>query len=407
MKNIKYLLLIISLIYSGCSKEEEVSKTDYPEFAIIDISEDTYFDFAVYSKNSDDYIYVKSNDLNNEIPTSVLYYNSNANKKIAIFYNTEGSINKVIINEYILVFENFVDNKFDVGIISPDGEIEILRDVVLENDLNKKTSISNYSKKTSSWQVNLLKTVSVGVDFVPCAMAIIEAKSWNLSAFLSSFECGLSIGDILGEYLAEQGVSIDASPEFVEGFENIDEFISVFLTSLSVSNCDWKCILGIMNDSFLKDYIINLENRDEDIQITKAALKYGYGDVQVTLTWNNGADIDLHVIDPFGERIYFDHKHSASGGQLDIDDRNGYGPENIFWPHLKAPEGIYKVYVHHYPSTPYSSNYTVLINAFDHIKKHNGSIDNDKFKAIAEFDKNSIRNLYSKKNNEFKLKLIK
>lgn len=35
------------------------------------------------------------------------------------------------------------------------------------------------------------------------------------------------------------------------------------------------------------------------------------GEVQVTLTWNNRNDLDLEVIDPFGERIWYNHKNRA------------------------------------------------------------------------------------------------
>jgi len=78
----------------------------------------------------------------------------------------------------------------------------------------------------------------------------------------------------------------------------------------------------------------------------------GSGDVQVTLTWRSTADIDLHVIDPTGEEIYYDHDTSASGGQLDVDDQceGGVqgGPENIFWPTGGAPRGQFEVRVVYY-----------------------------------------------------------
>jgi len=72
------------------------------------------------------------------------------------------------------------------------------------------------------------------------------------------------------------------------------------------------------------------------------------GDVQVTLTWNNDTDQDLHVIDPSGFRIYFDDDTSSTGGKLDVDDTDGFGPENIFWPPGKAPAGRYQVQVVYY-----------------------------------------------------------
>jgi len=74
----------------------------------------------------------------------------------------------------------------------------------------------------------------------------------------------------------------------------------------------------------------------------------GTGDVHITLTWDNATDVDLHVTDPSGEEIYYSHPASASGGELDVDDTNGYGPENIFWAEGTAPAGQYTVEVVYY-----------------------------------------------------------
>ncbi len=69
----------------------------------------------------------------------------------------------------------------------------------------------------------------------------------------------------------------------------------------------------------------------------------GTGDVQVTLVWDTAPDVDLHVIDPDGEEIWFDHTGSRSGGLLDVDDTMFDGPENVFWPVGGAPRGKYRV----------------------------------------------------------------
>jgi uncharacterized protein YfaP (DUF2135 family) len=80
----------------------------------------------------------------------------------------------------------------------------------------------------------------------------------------------------------------------------------------------------------------------------------GTGDVQVTLQWDNTADLDLHVVDPNGEEIYYSHNRSASGGELDVDANAGCGGslsspvENVFWPYGEAPLGRYRVFVVYY-----------------------------------------------------------
>ena len=71
------------------------------------------------------------------------------------------------------------------------------------------------------------------------------------------------------------------------------------------------------------------------------------GDLQFNLTWNTANDVDLHVIEPGGNEIDWTNTVSASGGELDVDDVDGYGPENIFWA-ATVPAGTYSVFVVNY-----------------------------------------------------------
>lgn len=94
----------------------------------------------------------------------------------------------------------------------------------------------------------------------------------------------------------------------------------------------------------------------------------GTGDVQVSLTFDQQDDVDLHVVDPNGDRVYFGNRNVASGGELDLDanpvcgDPHG-NAENITWPEGSAPEGTYEVYVDLFASCfPSSVNYTLTIS---------------------------------------------
>lgn len=77
----------------------------------------------------------------------------------------------------------------------------------------------------------------------------------------------------------------------------------------------------------------------------------GGGDVQVRLRWHSDADLDLHVIDPWGDEVYFGNSVVDSGGELDRDSNAGCGEaldapvENVTWPRGEAPRGQYHAYV--------------------------------------------------------------
>jgi tetratricopeptide (TPR) repeat protein len=53
-------------------------------------------------------------------------------------------------------------------------------------------------------------------------------------------------------------------------------------------------------------------------------------DVRVVLAWDaDNTDVDLHVIDPNGEEVYFGHNASYQGGAITRDATGGYGPEEF------------------------------------------------------------------------------
>jgi hypothetical protein len=72
------------------------------------------------------------------------------------------------------------------------------------------------------------------------------------------------------------------------------------------------------------------------------------GDPQFTLIWNTRADIDLHVLEPGGAHIYWESRNGERGGELDVDDVDGFGPENVYWVQGLGPPGEYQWYVHYY-----------------------------------------------------------
>ena len=83
---------------------------------------------------------------------------------------------------------------------------------------------------------------------------------------------------------------------------------------------------------------------------TLAALELPGGldnDIKVFLTWDTDrTDVDLHVVNPAGEVVKYDHKEGRFGGELFDDVTTGYGPES-FTARRAAP-GRYQVRVHFY-----------------------------------------------------------
>lgn len=72
------------------------------------------------------------------------------------------------------------------------------------------------------------------------------------------------------------------------------------------------------------------------------------GPVQVSVAWNASSDVDLYVVDPSNETIYFDSPESMSGGVLSLDSNGGcigedIRNESITWPEDPPLRGTYTV----------------------------------------------------------------
>jgi LmbE family N-acetylglucosaminyl deacetylase len=92
------------------------------------------------------------------------------------------------------------------------------------------------------------------------------------------------------------------------------------------------------------------------------------GRVQIILAWDDRNDLDLMMVCPSGERLYFDHRQ-ACGAVLDVDRNAGNSAltptpvENIVFAAEPAP-GRYRIMVWHFqnnPPSPASSPYRVTV----------------------------------------------
>jgi hypothetical protein len=117
------------------------------------------------------------------------------------------------------------------------------------------------------------------------------------------------------------------------------------------------------------------------------------GDPQFTLIWDTDADLDLHVVEPGGKEIYWEEPKGKQGGELDVDNTRGFGPENIYWlvksegpgsEKVKGPgpSGTYRwfvVYWGGFGGIPKPTHWKVRI-------KHEGktTVVNGKFRALNE-----------------------
>jgi Flp pilus assembly protein TadD len=70
-------------------------------------------------------------------------------------------------------------------------------------------------------------------------------------------------------------------------------------------------------------------------------------ELQVEAMWDsNYTDVDLHIVEPGGEEVYYSHLKSAKGGLLHDDVQTGFGPETYTLP--KLDHGTYQIVLTYY-----------------------------------------------------------
>ncbi len=69
--------------------------------------------------------------------------------------------------------------------------------------------------------------------------------------------------------------------------------------------------------------------------------------LRVVLSWDTPhTDLDLHVVSPDGEHVWYGNRVAKNGGAQDVDVTTGFGPEIFSSP--EPPHGTYLVYVNYY-----------------------------------------------------------
>lgn len=112
----------------------------------------------------------------------------------------------------------------------------------------------------------------------------------------------------------------------------------------------YSCVILINQDLELEDgegFVIwgALTDASGDISETwekeVSVHNVGTGALQVSLSFTNAKDVDLHLIEPNGEHIYYGNRTSENGGQLDLDSNPGCSIDNINNENITYSEDAY------------------------------------------------------------------
>jgi uncharacterized protein YfaP (DUF2135 family) len=97
----------------------------------------------------------------------------------------------------------------------------------------------------------------------------------------------------------------------------------------------------------------NVEIKSPDRRMTRRVSFYNANlsrkrvGLRIVLNWDSDmTDLDLHVVSPDGNHVFYGNRVGKNGGALDVDVTDGYGPEIYAIP--SPPKGNWQIYVNYY-----------------------------------------------------------
>jgi len=210
-----------------------------------------------------------------------------------------------------------------------------------------------------------------------------QITSSNGNTFVLVFSYSGVNGDLAGAYIQINGANTYFDIPFGDGSGSSGQISLPIGIPTNVDEGEFDLDFSVYDGN---------DRVSEVVNANVGVLKLGSGSLQVSLSWNNDSDQDLYVGDPSGTSINYTNPFSDTGGELDRDDTDGFGPENIFW-NDNAPDGTYTVSVDDYSGSSTATTYVVTINAPGKSKTFTGTTQNGSVASVVTFTKNG--NSYS------------
>lgn len=292
---------------------------------------------------------------------------------------------QLITSDGDIIIYNYKENltKLDLALIRGPEEVKYVRDIEIDSqdhlfDLNSTGLIGKGTKKNVDDMDKVIegfsmagKVVSFAISKTGCILSVTAAIATGgiavPAAVISCTSFALSFADLTATLISQNGTEVDSAIFLGLGLQSLN-FDLAGCAIGDIGACSTAAFTIL--DNSIKLFRDTEGSNQSIINSAIGALSTGFGQVKVTLTWASIADLDLWVTEPNGTKIYFENTNSSTGGYLDVDDTDGFGPENIFWRD-NAPTGTYLVQVHNYASNgALSSFYTVqteingLVNVF-------------------------------------------
>lgn len=199
------------------------------------------------------------------------------------------------------------------------------------------------------------------------------------------------------------GYQISRSDKYGDGILTppVIEEVDILPDPVSLTIVEWLPPTGSLDITTSREAIFGqrIEEDDYEIDITTRTLEEqlevyeaGVGEITISMIWSTHDDLDLHVITPNDNRIYYANR-TADGGTLDIDmnasssNLSDFPVENVYFP--QPINGTYQIYVRDYRdrTEDMATHYIVRVQIGNDVEEYEGDIDlTDSEDLVIEFD---------------------
>ena len=247
------------------------------------------------------------------------------------------------------------------GLVSPLGATFSNRWVSAQSGLRlrfgpglntRALAVIPYGARVLLWKCNT-ETVQIGSASGQWCRILYKGKGgWVFSAYLMRRDPTkikpplIRIDSPSNGWTALKVVEIKGSVENPEGLQEVKFSLNGIARFIPLKNGGFKqkIVLG-SGANYVK---VEASNRyGTSAASLKLVTNNARMDLKVILSWDTDrTDVDLWVTDPNRERVYYAHRRSRIGGQLDVDITTGFGPETFTLP--RAIPGEYLIQAQYY-----------------------------------------------------------
>lgn len=299
----------------------------------------------------------------------IMYFNDYDGAEVVMTLDENGYPHTISGNFGTIVIGNISDNSYDFAIFDLSGNMELHYNVpidpdafaMMQNILSSVASSGAYVRGIFNDANKALTFSSLAFDSFLCGASIAAISvAAPVAGFSAVKYCGGALITLAGLAIHNPYVSdaLLAAHTILNPGTSVLSLINMTASNVALVGAVWE------------------DSRESQISLSDGVLMTGggQGDIKITLSWDTTADIDLWVYTPNSYICYY--QKTADNGQLDYDDTNGYGPENVYWQQGTAPAGEYKVVVDHYGGAS-PTDYQVMIQIGSSVKTYSGTIYTD------------------------------